>query len=92
MLSTSTSFLSAILFERAMNQNITVEKPKTFSHGDLLNALLTAGLEMARVGDPDAAILREAGRPASVSQMQLKGTSPAMPRYSMRCDQLLSLA
>jgi hypothetical protein len=50
-----------------MNQNITVKKPKTFCHGDLLNALLTAGLEMARVGGPDAAILREAGRPASVS-------------------------
>jgi len=67
MLSTSTSFLSAILFERTMNQIITVKKPKTFCHGDRLNALLTAGLEMARVGGPDAAILREAGRPASVS-------------------------
>ena len=67
MLSTSSSFLNAILSERTMNQNITVEKPKTFCHSDLLNALLTAGLEMARVGEPGAAISREAGGQASVS-------------------------
>ena len=92
MLSTSSSFLNAILFERTMNQNITVEKPKTFCHSDLLNALLTAGLEMARVGDPMPPFCeRRAGRRA-YPPMQLRGTSPAMPRYSMRCDQLLSLA
>jgi AcrR family transcriptional regulator len=67
MLSTSTSFRSTVFFEKAMNKNITVEKRKTFRHGDLRNALLTAGLEMARVGGPDAVILREATRQASVS-------------------------
>jgi len=50
-----------------MKKNVTVEKRKTFRHGDLRNALLTAGLEMARVGGPDAVILREATRQASVS-------------------------
>ncbi|WP_433974340.1 TetR/AcrR family transcriptional regulator [Tunturiibacter lichenicola] len=50
-----------------MNKNVTVEKRKTFRHGDLRNALLIAGLEMARVGGPDAVILREATRQASVS-------------------------
>lgn len=50
-----------------MKKNITVEKRKTFRHGDLRNALVTAGLEMARVGGPDAVVLREATRQASVS-------------------------
>jgi AcrR family transcriptional regulator len=40
---------------------------KTFRHGDLRNALLESGLEMARVGGPDAIILREATREAGVS-------------------------
>jgi AcrR family transcriptional regulator len=67
MLSTCTSFRSTVFVEKTMNKNITVEKRKTFRHRDLRNALLTAGLEMARVGGPDAVILREATRQASVS-------------------------
>ena len=43
------------------------EKRKTFRHGDLRNALIAAGLEMARVGGPNAVILREATRQAGVS-------------------------
>jgi AcrR family transcriptional regulator len=53
-----------------MKKNVTPEKRekrKTFRHGDLRNALLTAGLEMARVGGPDAVVLREATRQAGVS-------------------------
>jgi AcrR family transcriptional regulator len=45
----------------------TLEKRKTFRHGDLRNALLIAGLEMARAGGPDAVVLREATRQAGVS-------------------------
>jgi AcrR family transcriptional regulator len=40
---------------------------KSFRHGDLRNALLASGLEMARLGGPDAVILREATRQAQVS-------------------------
>jgi AcrR family transcriptional regulator len=43
------------------------EKRKTFRHGDLRNALMAAGLEMARVGGPNAVVLREATRQAGVS-------------------------
>ncbi len=50
-----------------MKRSITLEKRKTFRHGDLRNALLTAGLEMARAGGPEAVILREATRQAGVS-------------------------
>lgn len=50
-----------------MKKNISIEKRKTFRHGDLRNALLAAGLEMARVGGPSAVILREATRQAGVS-------------------------
>ncbi|MEO6815463.1 MAG: TetR/AcrR family transcriptional regulator [Edaphobacter sp.] len=50
-----------------MKKTITIEKRKTFRHGDLRNALLTAGLEMARAGGPNAVILREATRQAGVS-------------------------
>jgi AcrR family transcriptional regulator len=50
-----------------MKKNASVQPRKTFRHGDLHNALLTAGLEMARVGGPDAVILREATRQAGVS-------------------------
>jgi AcrR family transcriptional regulator len=46
----------------------TPARPRTtFRHGDLRNALLTAGLAMARSGGPDAVILREATRQAGVS-------------------------
>lgn len=50
-----------------MKKNITPEKRKTFRHGDLRNALVKAGLEMARTGGPDAVVLREATRQAGVS-------------------------
>ncbi len=50
-----------------MKKNITTEKRKTFRHGDLRNALVTAGLGMARAGGPHAVILREATRQAGVS-------------------------
>ncbi|MBB5062231.1 TetR/AcrR family transcriptional regulator [Granulicella mallensis] len=50
-----------------MKKNVTTEKRKTFRHGDLRNALVTAGLEMAHAGGPNAVILREATRQAGVS-------------------------
>jgi AcrR family transcriptional regulator len=50
-----------------MKKNVSPEKRKTFRHGDLRNALVTAGLEMARAGGPNAVILREATRQAGVS-------------------------
>ena len=50
-----------------MKKNLPIEKRKTFRHGDLRNALITAGLAMARAGGPDAVILREATRQAGVS-------------------------
>jgi AcrR family transcriptional regulator len=50
-----------------MKKNVTAQKRKTFRHGDLRNALITAGLEMAHVGGPNAVILREATRQAGVS-------------------------
>jgi AcrR family transcriptional regulator len=39
----------------------------TFRHGDLRQALLDAGLELARTGGPDAVVLREATRRAGVA-------------------------
>lgn len=45
----------------------TTATRETYRHGDLRQALLTAGLEMAREGGPDAVILREATRRAGVS-------------------------
>ena len=50
-----------------MKKNASIQKRKTFRHGDLRNALVTAGLEMARSGGPNAVILREATRQAGVS-------------------------
>src|SRR5258706_12194941 len=50
-----------------MKRTVSIEKRKTFRHGDLRNALVTAGLEMARTGGPNAVILREATRQAGVS-------------------------
>ncbi|MGK5638346.1 TetR/AcrR family transcriptional regulator [Streptomyces sp. URMC 126] len=43
-------------------------KPKrdTYRHGDLRNALLEAGLELARQGGPEAVVLRAATREAGV--------------------------
>ncbi|MCU1557218.1 MAG: TetR family transcriptional regulator [Microbacteriaceae bacterium] len=39
----------------------------TYRHGDLRGTLLSAGIEMARDGGPDAVVLREATRRAGVS-------------------------
>jgi AcrR family transcriptional regulator len=50
-----------------MKKTSSMQKRKTFRHGDLRNALLAAGIEMARVGGPNAVILREATRKAGVS-------------------------
>lgn len=50
-----------------MSKVTALEKRKTFRHGDLRNALITAGVEMARAGGPDAVILRKATRHAGVS-------------------------
>jgi AcrR family transcriptional regulator len=50
-----------------MKKNVNLEKRKSFRHGDLRNALIAAGLEMARAGGPNAVILREATRQAGVS-------------------------
>src|ERR1700693_5489310 len=49
-----------------MKKRVSIQKRKTFRHGDLRNALIAAGLEMAR-GGPNAVILREATRQAGVS-------------------------
>ncbi|TJZ74197.1 TetR/AcrR family transcriptional regulator [Chitiniphilus eburneus] len=38
----------------------------TYRHGDLRNALLEAGIALARAGGPDAVVLREATRQAGV--------------------------
>lgn len=40
---------------------------ETYRHGDLRQALVEAGLDMAREGGPDAVVLREATRRAGVS-------------------------
>jgi AcrR family transcriptional regulator len=50
-----------------MKKTVSIQKRRTFRHGDLRNALMAAGLEMARVGGPNAVILREATRQAGVS-------------------------
>ena len=45
----------------------TIAARDTYRHGDLRQALLDAGVEMARLGGPDAIVLREATRQAGVS-------------------------
>src|ERR1700738_2450073 len=67
MLSTIIPFRDTLFFEQTMKQNVSIEKRKTFRHGDLRNALVTAGLEMARAEGPSAVVLREATRQAGVS-------------------------
>lgn len=42
-------------------------KRTTYRHGDLHHALISAGTELARVGGPDAVVLREATRRVGVS-------------------------
>lgn len=39
----------------------------SYRHGDLANALLAAGIELARAGGPEAVVLREATRRAGVA-------------------------
>jgi AcrR family transcriptional regulator len=39
---------------------------RTYHHGDLRQALLEAGIALARVGGPEAVVLREATRRAGV--------------------------
>lgn len=67
MLSTSSRLRDTLFFKQTMKKNVSIQKRKTFRHGDLRNALVTAGLEMARAGGPNAVILREATRQAGVS-------------------------
>jgi AcrR family transcriptional regulator len=50
------------------HQQTPVQARRTgYRHGDLRQALIDAGLEMAREGGPDAVVLREATRRAGVS-------------------------
>ncbi|HIV70449.1 MAG TPA: TetR/AcrR family transcriptional regulator [Candidatus Aquabacterium excrementipullorum] len=44
----------------------TLPKRSTYRHGDLRQALLDAGIELARAGGPEAVVLREATRRAGV--------------------------
>jgi AcrR family transcriptional regulator len=72
MPSTSDHFRGTLSFEQTMKKTVTLEKRilekrKTFRHGDLRNALLAAGIEMARIGGPNTVILRKATRQAGVS-------------------------
>lgn len=46
---------------------MTLAPRESYRHGDLRQALLDAGLDMAREGGPDAVVLREATRRAGVS-------------------------
>jgi AcrR family transcriptional regulator len=43
------------------------KKRNTYRHGDLHHALIAAGTELARVGGPDAVVLREATRRVGVA-------------------------
>ncbi|WP_394841286.1 TetR/AcrR family transcriptional regulator [Pendulispora brunnea] len=45
----------------------TTLKRSTYRHGDLHNALVQAGIELARGGGPDAVVLREATRQVGVA-------------------------
>ncbi|MGW1811595.1 TetR/AcrR family transcriptional regulator [Streptomyces sp. NPDC002078] len=45
----------------------TQPQRRAYHHGDLRNALSTAGVELAREGGPEAVVLREAARRAGVS-------------------------
>src|ERR1700722_6153844 len=67
MLSTIGAFRDTLFCEQAMKKNVSLGKRKTFRHVDLRNALVTAGLQMACAGGPNAVILREATRQAGVS-------------------------
>ena len=47
--------------------DILPPKRSTYRHGDLRHALIAAGTELARVGGPDAVVLREATRRVGVA-------------------------
>ena len=51
----------------ATNRNNAPAARTTYRHGDLRRALLDAGIELARLGGPDAVVLREATRRAGVA-------------------------
>src|SRR5580693_10626030 len=67
MPSTSDHFRGTLFFEQTMKKTVNIKKRKTFRHGDLSNALMAAGIEMARGGGPNTVILRKATRQAGVS-------------------------
>ena len=46
---------------------MSIAQRSTYRHGDLRQALLDAGIDMAREGGPDAVVLREATRRTGVS-------------------------
>ena len=46
---------------------VSPPKRSTYRHGDLRHALIAAGTELARVGGPDAVVLREATRRVGVA-------------------------
>ncbi len=46
---------------------MSIAQRSTYRHGDLRQALLEAGIDMAREGGPDAVVLREATRRTGVS-------------------------
>jgi AcrR family transcriptional regulator len=79
-----------------MKKSPPIEKRKTFRHGDLRNALIAAGLEMARGGGPDAVILREATRQAGVSPnaayRHFAGQAELLDAVRSACISLLAAA
>ncbi|OGB20623.1 MAG: TetR family transcriptional regulator [Burkholderiales bacterium RIFCSPLOWO2_02_FULL_57_36] len=50
-----------------MSPEIVLPKRSTYRHGDLYRALLEAGTQLARVGGPDAVVLREVTRQVGVT-------------------------
>ena len=58
----------------------------TYRHGDLRQALLDAGVELAREGGPDAVVLREVTRRAGVSP------NAAYRHFSHRADLLAAVS
>jgi AcrR family transcriptional regulator len=50
-----------------MSEQAAPPRRRTYRHGNLRQALLEAGVELARAGGPDAVVLREATRRAGVA-------------------------
>jgi AcrR family transcriptional regulator len=65
-----------------------------YHHGDLANALATAALEKARVGGPDAVVLRDAARTVGVSATaayrHFAGHNDLLDAVRDQCQQELS--